>query len=94
MTEDKLRTELEPLLAELREDLKRIDYGGIHVGHERHILRAHIKKAADTIEGLLLRIESLTEAGDKLSVAAQTTGGAAGHDKGLVAAIDAWAALR
>jgi hypothetical protein len=34
--------------------------------------------------------DRLREAGNALSIAAQTTGGVAGHDAGLVAAIDFW----
>ncbi len=52
-----------------------------------------IEAAANTLTQQESEIEALREAGNKLSLAAQTSGGIAGRDAGLVAAIDAWAAL-
>lgn len=40
------------------------------------------------------RVAALVEAGDKLSLAAQTSCGTAGRDDNLVAAIEAWTAAR
>jgi hypothetical protein len=40
------------------------------------------------------RVRELERAGDRLSVAAQTTGGTAGRDEGLVEAITGWQAAR
>jgi hypothetical protein len=63
MTEDKLRTELEPLMARLEDEEMRlmgrsIDQGCVDSGLAANVAR----ETAQAIEGLLLRIESLTEA--------------------------------
>lgn len=49
----------------------------------------------DTVDHLLAKdqlITDLVEAGNRLSFMAQTSGGTAGRDAGLVAAIGGWAA--
>jgi len=58
-------------------------------------LRAHIEAQAATIarlERALHKVDKLLDVGNALSFAAQTTGGIAGRDESLVAAIDAWTA--
>lgn len=63
---------------------------------ERHAL--HVEQVRITNEWIAradraeARLRKAVEAGNRLSFAAQTTGGTAGRDEGLVAAIDAWAA--
>ncbi|SFI15119.1 hypothetical protein [Albimonas pacifica] len=47
----------------------------------------------DEIARLEKEIEALLEAGNKMSIAAQTTGGVAGRDEGLCEAVAGWAAL-
>ena len=58
-------------------------------------MRAHIDAQAATIarlERALHKVDKLLDVGNALSFAAQTTGGIAGRDESLVAAIDAWTA--
>lgn len=54
------------------------------------------KEAADMIRALMAgpKVRELVRAGDWLSTCAQTTGGTAGRDEDLVAAIDGWKAAR
>jgi hypothetical protein len=47
----------------------------------------------DHIGDLHAKLKETVAAGNRLSFAAQTTGGTAGRDEGLMAAIDAWAAV-
>jgi predicted nuclease with TOPRIM domain len=58
----------------------------------RALLGAAKMEAEARADALQREVDALRGAGDKLSFAAQTSGGTAGRDEGLVAAIDGWAA--
>jgi hypothetical protein len=52
----------------------------------------YIMSASEADERVMIAAPDLLAAGNVLSFAAQTSGGTAGRDEALVAAIDAWAA--
>ena len=73
----------------------RIEYAKYALADAYPDLRAHIDAQAATIarlERALHKVDKLLDVGNALSFAAQTTGGIAGRDESLVAAIDAWTA--
>jgi hypothetical protein len=73
-----------------------------HVAHFRHasdasfvenLVNGHEALRAER-DALAARVEQLLRAGDTLSICAQTTGGTAGPDDGLIEAIKGWERAR
>ena len=60
----------------------------------RRVMLSRIKDLEDRAEAAKAEVERLREAGDALSFAAQTTGGTAGRDEGVVTAIEGWTKAR
>jgi hypothetical protein len=61
---------------------------------QRDALEAEVEALRAERDALAARVEQLLRAGDTLSICAQTTGGTAGPDDGLIEAIKGWERAR
>jgi hypothetical protein len=73
----------------------RLPVGPIHraagkLGFQMFDGEKHLARAVNDLEALRKSEDELREAGNKLSFAAQTSGGTAGRDEDLQTAIEAW----
>lgn len=82
---ERLRTELDKAREWNRQMVEKAAEGGALDGY---------REMGARIAALEAERDRLREAGDKLSFAAQTTGGVAGRDEWLVAAIEGWQRAR